>query len=312
MSATSTASRNRTRAWLDRVMPAARIPLIVLLWAGQSNNRTGNSSDIATDPITFTDAWTLDKDDPANETDFVALSYDHGQTSTGGTHAHGPGSPAGGFIKRIEELIASEDVTQHKILTKMLAVSGSKMLDAASGPDFHWEVDVNTYDSLALSDNPALPDGVRHLHMPQVEAAIELRPDVKEAHRVMLWWQGENEHGQMSAMGSVSPGAYATALGKTFDYYRDNWGVDLFGIFRLQPIGADALARTANSVQLGFVRQAHDAVVAARSDCIEVFDGDVDLADMFDATHPTHDIKVTIGRAAAEAVLEELGLYTPA
>ena len=299
---TSTAQRDRTRSWLDRTLPSARRSTITLLWAGQSNNRTGNSADISNTPITFSDAWTLDKDDPAGETDLFALTYDYNQTSTGGTHAHGPGSPAGGFIQRLESQ------TNLKVITKMLAVSGSKMLNAASGPDFHWEVDTNTDDSLVLSDDPLLSDGVRHLHMAQVNEAIELRPDIKEDYRVFLWWQGENEHGQMSDSGDVTPAKYSSALGKTFDYYKNTWGVDLFCIFRLQPIGADASERTANAAQLAYVRQAHDSVVASRSDCIEVFDGDVDLIDMYDATHPGHDIKITIGSNAADAVISELSL----
>ena len=294
---------DRARAYLDRVMPAARQSTMTHLFLGQSNNRTGNSGDTATSPITHTDVWTIDKDDPANERDFFALTMD--ATGTGGTHAHGPGSPAHGICERVYSRTGLRQVC------KMLAVSGAKMLNAANGPEFHWEVDVNTDDSLVLSDDPNLSDGVRHLHMPQVDAAFDQRPDFKEDYRVAWWWQGENEHGQMGITSGVDASTYAAALNKTFNYYRDNWGVDLFCIFKLQDIGADAGEQATNAAQTALVRAAHEAVISGRSDCIEVWDGAIDPANMYDATHPKHDHKLVIGRAAADLMLEELGLYTP-
>lgn len=295
---------DRARSYLDRAFPSARQSTMTHFFAGQSNNRTGNSSDTATSALTHADAWTLDKDDPLAELDFFPLTMS--TTGTGGTHAFGPGSPAHGIVERVYTR------TSLRQICKQLSVSGAKMLDAANGPDFHWEVDVNTSDSLVVSTDPALSDGVRDEHMPQVRDALAQRPDFKENYRVMWWWQGENEHGQMNITSGVTPATYAAALNKTFDYYRDNWGVELFCIFKLQSIGTDVSEQTSNSAQTTLVRSAHDLVISGRSDCIEVWDGDITPSDMYDATHPKHDAKVDIGRDAADLMLEELGLYTPA
>lgn len=307
---------NRERAWLDANFPQARQVTDIHFSLGQSNGRTGNSSDTGTFTITHVDTWALDKDDPEN--DLVIDPLVHELTGTGGTHAVGPGCALHGVCAQIQTL------TGRRQLVKQLAVSGAKMLNAADGPDFHWEVDVNIDDSLVLSSDPLLTDGVRDHHMDQVVNALDIRPDITRGYTIVHWWQGENEHGQMNITEGVTPTTYATALGKTFDYYRDNHGVDLFCIYKLQRIGADPTAIAANAAQTTLVRSAQQMVIDARSDTISVWDGGTDAGslvvdgdgvwvsgvDMYDATHPRHDVKAAVGRHAGNQIITELSLPT--